>query len=112
MRTWLIIIIISIFCIGIAICESMAVNGFCDELYDSLNNYNGSNADEIYDLWDSRKQKIFVFVNHNYFDELEKELFELKNSSDNNKKSTSIKRVKKISHDLRDSIKLSVGNLF
>ncbi len=113
MRTWIIIILITIICFGIVVSERYSVNGFCDDLSASLDNYDGSNADKIYNLWDERKQKIYVFVNHNYFDELEKELFELKNSDeDYGKKILNVKRSKEITKDLKNSINLTVGNLF
>lgn len=113
MRTWIIIILITVICLGIVISEKNSVNGFCDDLSVTLDNYDGNNADKIYNLWDERKQKIYVFVNHNYFDDLEKELFELKNSDeDYGKKMLNVKRAKEITKDLKNSIKLTVGNLF
>lgn len=65
-------VIILIFTISLCICSHTLVDRACDATQSDINDYrnNSISADKLEQLWQKRKEKMSLFVNHGFLDDI------------------------------------------
>jgi len=120
MRTFAIVISVIIIMGLLIISENYYLKEFCNNAQAEISKIekNINNNEEICNLirglvseWDMQKKKIFTFVNHNSFKEIENSLFDLKYYIYTNDKTKTIYHINSLRHKLHELKEINEFNL-
>ena len=124
MRTFCVIIFIVIFLVFVSVSDAITVKQFCadmeSEIRDVRNNaksgvISAEKVEKIKNIWNKNKTKIFVFKNHNSFDEYEDAMVDMEFSvktNDANKLYYTSFRFDDINERLKAGSLFNIGNIF
>ncbi len=122
-KTIITVICIAAILLSLTVLENNIVDKYCDRLYRDAKNLkkdlenNGDAASEvqkIIDKWEKNKDKVYVFVNHNSFNDIENALYNTKYYIKNNKHDKALFQSEYLLQrviELRGSFDFSLGNL-
>ena len=124
LRTIITIFLLICFLVLLIVGESFYVGGFCRDFIKEIKNINKNfssqqnlleHMNHMISVWDSKKEIIFVFANHNSFQEIETGIYNLQFCIKNNNLQEAKFYLDSLYHrviELGDAIKFSSGNIF
>ncbi len=122
-KTIITVICIFVILLALMIAENNLVDKYCDNLYKEAKAFKKSleqssdaaiRIDSLIDKWEKKKDIIYVFINHNSFNDIETALYNAEYYIKNNDREKALFQSDVLMHrvtELRGSFKFTLGNL-